>query len=120
MPQLVIYRLTYLPDFASLSNPSGSFIAVRIVMDAWPCRPLLRRRFDPLRCMHWGKIRELLAAAADLFSEIKEPVHQQTIVIAVPPCLRDGGKRGSQVRSAGTATTLRRSETLSVIRFTAD
>src|ERR1700730_15285713 len=83
MPQLVIYRVTYLPDFASLSNPSGSFIAVRIVMDAWPCRPLLR--FDPLRVHALGKDQRTSRRCGRSILRDKEPVHQQTIVIAIPP-----------------------------------
>ena len=71
MPQLVIYRVTYLPDFASSSNPSGSFIAVRKL---WTLGHAARYSDDGsihFVCMHWGKIRELLAAEADLFSETK-------------------------------------------------
>jgi hypothetical protein len=71
MPQLVIDWVTHLPDFASLSNPSRSFIAVRIVMALGHAAHYSDNGSIHFVCRHWGKIRELLAAAADLFSETK-------------------------------------------------
>src|ERR1700730_3220053 len=98
MPQLVIYWVTYLPDFASLSNPtSGSFIAIRIVMDALPCSTTVRS----IRVHALGKDQRTSRRCGRFILRDKEPLHQQTIVIAVPPCLRDGGKRGSEVKVGG-------------------